>query len=257
MKGFADSVIKPYLAEHECRTVCEVGAQFGENTVRLLQVPDVTVTVIDPCLDADLPAKVGAADRVVMRPGLSLEILPSLEGPFDCILLDGDHNWYTVYNELRIIRERGLLRPGGAIFLHDVCWPYARRDMYYQPDTIPVEYRHPHACKGIVKGQSELCGSQGEYAHVHNAVMEGGPRNGVLTAVEDLLSEHGRDYLFFRIEAQYGLGVLFRKGDAAANRQFRRFRARVLRRMRVGRMKDTLQARFPRLYSVAKRLAGR
>jgi hypothetical protein len=85
-----------------------------------------------------------------MCKGLSLDELVRQTTPFDCILIDGDHNWYTVYHELKMIEQKHLLSPGGAILLHDVIWPYARRDMYYQPEKIPAEFRHPHAKRGIL-----------------------------------------------------------------------------------------------------------
>lgn len=67
---------------------------------------------------------------------------------------------------------------------HDVGWPYGRRDMYYDPQQIPKEHRHPSARSGMVPGRSELS-PQGINATYWNATNEGGPRNGVLTAIED------------------------------------------------------------------------
>jgi hypothetical protein len=136
---------------------------------------------------------------------------------FDCILIDGDHNWCTVFNELRLIHERALVRPGGFVFLHDVDWPYGRRDMYYQPGTIPVEFRHPFAQKGIVRGQSSLADVGGFNSQLMNALAEGGPKNGVLSAIEDFLVRHPDDYRFFRIHYQYGLGVLQLRSGSMLN----------------------------------------
>ena len=93
---------------------------------------------------------------MTVNKGISLKVLPELHDAFDCILIDGDHNWYTVYHELKVISDRDLLKRGGMVFFHDVEWPYGRRDMYYQPETIPQEHRHNCAQKGIMWGQSEL-----------------------------------------------------------------------------------------------------
>jgi hypothetical protein len=136
-----------------------------------------------------------------------------MDGIYDCILIDGDHNWYTVFNELRLIRERGLLRRGGMIFFHDVGWPFGRRDMYYQPDTIPQEYRHKHELKGIVRGRSQLVDSGGGNAKDWNAVHEGGPKNGVLTAIEDFQSAHPSEYRFCRVRLAAGLGIMQYRGE--------------------------------------------
>lgn len=211
MKYFADSVIHPHIASLSYRDFCEIGASYGENTDRLLENPAAQVTVIDPCLDTDLEAKYAGRENVRVRKGLSLEVLPGVTERFDCILIDGDHNWYTVYHELDAIYRGNLLRPGGTIFLHDVGYPYGRRDMYYQPETIPTEFVQPHQQQGIVPGQKLLAEEGGDNAIRHNAVHAGGARNGVLTAVEDFMAAHPGEYWFASLPDQHGLGILFRR----------------------------------------------
>jgi hypothetical protein len=92
--------------------------------------------------------------------------------------------------------------------MHDVDWPYGRRDMYYQPDTVPAEFRRAYAYRGVIRGQNQLDEINGSDSPFANAIDEGGPRNGVLTAVEDFHAQHAEDYRFFRVKTQYGLGVL-------------------------------------------------
>lgn len=208
MENFLHQYILPMAAKRRWTSVCEIGASLGVSTERLLALPDVSVTVVDPCIDTDLEAKYAGNLRVKVCKGISLAVLPVLDATYDCILIDGDHNWYTVYNELRVISKRQLLRRGGMIFLHDVGWPFGRRDMYYQPDTIPARYRHSYACKGMLRGRSELSDDSGLSPGFDNALHEGGPRNGVLTAVEDFLREHRHEYQFLRMRWDSGLGVL-------------------------------------------------
>jgi hypothetical protein len=53
------------------------------------------------------------------------------------------------------------------------------------------------------------------------ALHEGGPRNGVLTAVDDFLAKSlaaGREYAFAEIPAVFGLGVLFSRDAAWSQR---------------------------------------
>jgi hypothetical protein len=213
LERFVYRFIAPTLRRSGWKSVCEIGASHGETTDELLKLPLAAYTIIDPCFDEDLAEKYRADRRVTVLRMNSLDALTPPEllrpaAPFDCLLIDGDHNWYTVFNELRLIHEHGLLRPGGFIFLHDVSWPYGRRDMYYQPDTVPAEFRHPHARRAIVEGQSQLGEANGNNSHLANAVEEGGPRNGVLTAVEDFLALHAKDYRFFPVKMEFGLGVL-------------------------------------------------
>lgn len=228
MQFFANWLTKPYIRAMKYQDLCEVGASLGQNTDKLLALAEARITIIDPCVDAHLPQKYAGEPRVTLHQGLSLEVLPVLPGDFDVFLLDGDHNWYTLYNELKIIHERGLLRAGGTIFFHDVNWPYERRDLYYVPERIPAEHRHPYARKGMLRGRSELVETGGNSAHLCNALHEGGPRNGVYTAIEDFLAEHPGEYEFFRVNREHGLGVLRKKGGPEAGaRTYAKYRAKA------------------------------
>ena len=238
MKYFADIVIKPYIIESGYQRLCEIGASMGDNTEKLLEIGPVEIAIIDPCIDLDLSEKFRNDKRVLVHKGLSLEVLSKIAGPFDCILIDGDHNWYTVYNELSLIHTRGLLKKGGTIFFHDVSWPYARRDMYYQPEQIPPEFVQPHAKRGIVVGQSELASPLEFNGQLFNAVHEGGPKNGVLTAVEDFLNEHKWRYRFFRINEEGGLGVLHKTKNLFGSLTFNRYLFRVTRNRVLNKLKS-------------------
>ena len=51
-------------------------------------------------------------------------------------------------------------------------------------------------------------------ASLQNAFEEFGPRNGVLTAVEDFLNQSGGRYHFIKDPREFGLGILLQKsGD--------------------------------------------
>lgn len=210
MRDFVEKFVVPALKKRKWTRICEIGSSYGLSTDRLAALLGVNITVIDPCLDCDLKEKYADNLRVTVKKGTSLDELPRLDDSFECILIDGDHNWYTVYHELKVIYERNLLEPGGIMFFHDVEWPYGRRDLYYQPELIPDEYRHPCEKSGIVRGKSKL--SAGAYnSQYWNATREGGARNGVLTAIEDFLRDHVSEYRFFRVRGEYGLGMLYRR----------------------------------------------
>lgn len=222
MKFFAETITKPYIEESKYRRLCEIGSSFGDNANELLKLADVTLDLIDPCLDTDLRLKYKSDLRVTVHKGTSLEILPTLKGSFDCIFIDGDHNWYTVYHELKAIADNELLRAGGTIFFHDVMFPYERRDMYYQPELIPAEYRQPYAMKGIVQKQSALADENGVNSDLYNATHEGGKRNGVLTAIEDFIKDSDDSYQFFRIKHEYGLGIMLRGNASGVFTKYKR-----------------------------------
>jgi hypothetical protein len=133
----------------------------------------------------------------------------------DLVFIDGDHNWWTVYGELALINrswtERGSF---GTIVLHDVGWPCARRDAYYDPSAIPSDALHPHTWTGGVRPDDPGIvegGFRGEGAFAW-AMTEGGPCNGVLTAVEDFMADNS-GWTFQSIDAVFGLGFLTREGS--------------------------------------------
>ncbi len=212
MQRFVKTFVTPMLGAGKWRSVCEIGASLGGGTEMLANLPDINLTVIDPCYDCDLADKFVSNPRVRVRKGTSLEVLPHVNDVFDCILVDGDHNWYTVYHELEAIMDRGLLRDGGIVFFHDVEWPWGRRDMYYVPETIPSEYVHTLSLEGIARGRREASPSFTSLAYLRKASQEGGPRNGVLTAVEDFMKERSGECRFFMVHAGVGLGVMQYRG---------------------------------------------
>src|SRR5690606_39347253 len=107
MFPFWDDVIAPVVESVGARRVVEVGALRGETTVKMLNRlgPDCELHVIDPLPQFD-PAEHEAAfpGRYIFHLGTSHDVLPTLP-PCDVALVDGDHNWFTVYHELRMFAE--------------------------------------------------------------------------------------------------------------------------------------------------------
>ena len=216
-----NDVVFPVIQASAPRRVVEVGALRGENTEQVLERlgPGVEFHVIDPVPDFD-PAEHEArfAGRYVFHRNLSVNVLGELP-PMDVALIDGDHNWYTVNTELRLLA--GVSRAAGVplpvCICHDVGWPYGRRDLYYDPDNIPAEHRLPWRRAGIRRGQSELVeGGAGVNAELANAEHEGGPRNGVLTAVEDFVAGHDVPLRLLVLPIYYGLAILVEEALLAA-----------------------------------------
>ncbi|WP_088548908.1 class I SAM-dependent methyltransferase [Paenibacillus aquistagni] len=212
MLAFVDKIILPLLSISHSRKIVEVGAEFGNTTLKLLEYCRVVgghLFVADPAPRFDVEDyKRRYHKQFHMLKDYSLEILPHIHD-YDCILLDGDHNWYTVYNELKCIEKMALRNQKlPIILLHDTEWPYGRRDMYYFPDSIPDLFRKPYAKKGMKFGQSILLESGGANAILNNALYENGPWNGVLTAIEDFLKQTPLPYSFHRCYSNNGLGIL-------------------------------------------------
>lgn len=130
---------------------------------------------------------------------------------FDLAVIDGDHNYYTVTRELQGVYS---FNPNAVCILHDVGWPWGRRDMYYDPASIPVAHRHDHSWDlGVVPGERELkpwgFRGMGKFAV---ACHEGDPKNGVLTAVEDFAmaaESPARRFAIGHLPSVFGLAVLY------------------------------------------------
>lgn len=212
MYPFWETVIAPLVRTAQARRVVEIGALRGETTVKMLEDlgPDAEIHVIDPLPQFDPAAhEAKFPGQYIFHRALSLEVLPELPA-FDIALIDGDHNWYTVYNECRLLREASR-REGTHLplmVLHDVGWPYGRRDLYYDPSNIPEHEQQPWDTRGMMPGRTALLKGGGMNINLANAIEEGGPRNGVRTGLDDFIAEHDQPLRQLVIPIYYGLAIV-------------------------------------------------
>lgn len=194
------------------RSVAEVGAYAGDLTRLLVQWGRARATLtiaIDPAPQDELIRLADEHPELELIEKVSLEALRQVPLP-DVVILDGDHNYYTVSEELRLI-DRRAAEAGASlplVMLHDVAWPHARRDTYHAPQEIPAEHRQP-----LVEGPGLFPGVEGVRPGglpFHWAARtEGGARNGVLTAAEDFVGEREGIRLAV-VPAFFGLGTIWR-----------------------------------------------
>ena len=224
-------IILAALACAGARDCVEIGAEFGGMSQLLAGYCETRggrLVSIDPAPQADFLEWVATAPHVSHIAEPSLAAIPTLR-PADAWLIDGDHNYHTVSQELALINAHAKRhgRPLLAI-LHDVGWPCGRRDFYYAPERIPPAHRHAHSFTGgVTLGKPDLLEARGFRGGGHWAwaLHAGGPGNGVLTAVEDFLAREStprRVLADVHIPAVFGLGILFdrqaRWADALAAR---------------------------------------
>ena len=212
--------IAPVLTAARARRVVEIGALRGETTIQMLDHlgPECELHVIDPKPAFDPSAhEQQFPGRYVFHEATSHEVLPSL-GAFDVALIDGDHNWFTVYFELKMLAEAasadGAMLP--IMIMHDVGWPYGRRDLYYDPSDVPDEYRQPYRAAGMRPGRRDLMESGGLNPTMYNAELEGGPRNGVMTGLDDFVAEHPEPLRVVTLPVYFGLSIVVEERVLAA-----------------------------------------
>lgn len=219
MHLFWEPFIEPILVaanKTKPHLLIEIGSSSGANTKKVIQFCKRTngkLLVIDPLEIGNY--KEIAEDFQIFgehKKGLSLQVLPDL--PLGtAYLIDGDHNYYTVFNECRLIFSqcKSAQSFGTILFFHDVAWPYARRDLYYDKSNVPPEGVLPNGSGGLRLGISELGVDGGLNFGMDHATVEGGPKNGVLTAIEDAIEMFGKDsdWQFVRMPSFFGLGIAY------------------------------------------------
>jgi Methyltransferase domain len=203
-------IVLPILDAARARSVIEIGSYTGDLTRELLEWAagsGARITAIEPKPPPALLDLHREHPELELVAEVSHDALRRQPGA-DAVIIDGDHNYYTLSEELRLIEERAPEAGLPLLMFHDVGWPNARRDSYYAPDRIPEGHRQP-----VVRGASLFPGERGVVEaglqQWWTAEHEGGPRNGVLTAVEDFVES--REGLRLAIVPLFwGLGILWR-----------------------------------------------
>jgi hypothetical protein len=209
-------ILFPCLDAAGAKSVVEVGAYRGELTGELLDWAtraSARVTAIDPDPQDELVGLAARHPELELIRETSHEALRRISLP-DAVIIDGDHNYYTLSEELRLIEGRTSGPDLPLLMFHDVGWPHARRDTYCSPDRIPEDQRQPLA-NDVALAPWEPGIAERGLPFECAAEREGGPRNGVLTALEDFVD--ARDGLrLATLAAFFGFGVLWRENASWA-----------------------------------------
>ena len=218
--------MRPLAVAADARTILEVGSESGLSSRVLLNYAakvEGRLYSVDthPGFDTDA-LQAEFPDSGTFIRGMSLDVIPSLP-KLDLALLDGDHNWFTVYHELRELERIHNNAVMPVIALHDSDWPYGRRDLYYDPETVPTEYRHPYSPAGLPLPDAKVAREGGINQGMNNGVVEGGPRNGVMTAIEDYLSDSPHQWKILHLPMYFGVTILIPEARLQARPQLREY----------------------------------
>ena len=226
MRRFFESVVSPLLDIVSPARIVEIGAAEGANSTmvaRWCESHQAHLDIIDtaPRFDPTVFEREHHAAKVHV--GRSLDLLTSVPPP-DVALIDGDHNWYTVYHELKALAGAAASqgKPFPVCVFHDTGWPYGRRDLYYDPSTIPESHRRPWRRGPILPNHPGIV-EYGLNAQLCHAEQEGGPHNGVLTAIEDFISESPGSLHLVHLPILFGLSVLIPQATVSRTPSLKRF----------------------------------
>lgn len=192
--------------------IVEIGSESGEMSALLAEWAarrGGRLSVVEPFPSSRLLDLAAARSNVQVVAGRSPAALTDVPAA-GLYVVDGDHNYATVQGELEQIFTTDASADTIAV-LHDVGWPSGRRDQYYDPTQLAPKAVHPHSWdRGAVLDSDALAardrGFRGEGAFAF-ALREGGPANGVLTAVEDVVRDRPQLSLL-TTPLVFGLGVV-------------------------------------------------
>jgi hypothetical protein len=195
------------------RSVLEIGAFEGDLTADLLdwaQGSGASIAAMEPLPPDKLRELSAARPELQLIEETSHDYLARIKPLPDAIVIDGDHNYYTLSKELEMIAADAADASLPLIFFHDVLWPHARRDTYYAPERIPEEHRQPLGNNvGLAPGNPGV--AKMGLPFIWAAIEEGGPGNGTLTAIEDFMADR-QGLVLAIVPAFFGFGILWHEG---------------------------------------------
>lgn len=204
------------------RMVCEIGVDLATMSPFLLNrvrrhSSGGSLHCVDAAFKSETLAAIaalsGGRNDVVPHSQMSREFLQGdIARQCDYFVVDGDHNYETVSEELALVEDARKELPT-VVFLHDVGWPCGRRDMYYDPSRI-ADLKD--AVSGRLSPFSALVGETGLEYRIPVAIESGGERNGVQTAIDDFVQSRQGDWSYFSVPMFFGLGVLWRPAAVGA-----------------------------------------
>ena len=134
--------MKPVAEALQPKTIVELGSDHGDNTRNLLefcQNTNAVLHVIEPLPKYDVPEwQERYGKHLVFHRVPSLDAFPSV-GHMDLVLIDGDHDRYAVFKELKLIEKRcgEIPQPFPLVMLRGIGQPYdATREKASQSEVL-------------------------------------------------------------------------------------------------------------------------
>jgi len=111
--------------------------KYGESTLTKMSEWDVYIN--ESTYDKFLKNTFNNKDKIILKRGLSVDILPTLDCIYDFIYIDGDHSEDAVW--LDAIYSFKILKEGGIIVFDDYEWNVGKKSPKAAIDRFLREYR--------------------------------------------------------------------------------------------------------------------
>ena len=186
-------LIRPILDEIKAENIIEIGSEDGINTKNIFEYckdKNIHMAVIDTVPKVNINgSQEEYGDEFEIFTDISLNVLPKLKY-CDVIFIDGDHNRYTVYNELKIIEKTFKNKKLPLIFLHNIG--LSDEVIYCPGEDSPVKEGalNPNYNKGI---------------------YENNTKNDILTVFESFIDKSSIELHLDFIPNYSGWGIIYNK----------------------------------------------
>lgn len=133
----ANYFVEHFLSGNNSKITCiDPWIKYSESTVT--KMPDWDKLINESTYDIFIRNTKSNSDKIIIKRGLSKDILPSLKSEYDFIYVDGDHSEKAVWIDATLSFE--ILKVGGIMIFDDYEWNVGDKSPKDAVDRFLNEY---------------------------------------------------------------------------------------------------------------------
>ncbi len=118
-EGYGTNFFAKYLTGRDCSITCiDPWIKYSESTIANITGYDNIIN--EETYNIFLKNTQGNCDKIIIKRGFSVDILPTLEDKYDFVYVDGDHSEKAVWVDA--VQSFNLLKVGGIMTFDDYMW---------------------------------------------------------------------------------------------------------------------------------------